>query len=58
MKDACVTAAMHERDVVTHEDLVRACEKVKTEAENVQKADDHTQSTLKAILQKKVDEHN
>ena len=56
VKDACVTAAMHERDSVTQSDLLRAAEKVKTETENVQKADDHTQSTLKAILQKKVDE--
>lgn len=56
VKDACVTAAMHDRDSVTQSDLLRAAEKVKTETENVQKADDHTQSTLKAILQKKVDE--
>ena len=57
VKDACVTAAMHKRDSVTQSDLLRACEKVKTESENLAKADDHTQSTLKAILQKKVDEH-
>ena len=57
VKDACVTAAMHEKDSVTQSDFLRACEKLKTESENLAKADDHTQSTLKAILQKKVDEH-
>ena len=56
VKDACVTAAMHEKDSVTQSDLLRACEKVKTESENLAKADDHTQTTLKAILQKKVDQ--
>ena len=56
VKDACVTAAMHEHEIVTQSDLLKSCEKVKTENENVQKADDHTQSTLKNLLQKKADE--
>ena len=61
VKDACVTVAMHEKDSVTQSDLLRACEKAKKESESVQKADDHTQttqSTLKAILQKKIDEQH
>ena len=56
VKDACVNCAMNGREIVTQSDLLRASEKVKTEAENVQNASDHTQSTLKELLQKKVDE--
>ena len=56
VKNACVTAAMHDRDSVTQSDLLRTCEKVKTESENLAKADDHTQTTLKDLLQKKVDQ--
>lgn len=57
VKDACVTVAMHEGNSVSQTDLLRACEKAKQESESVEKADDHTQSTLKDLLQKKVDEH-
>ena len=55
VKDACVTCAVNGRETVTQSDLLRASEKVKTEAEKVQNASDHTQSTLKGLLQKKVD---
>ena len=58
VKDACVTCAMNGREIVTQDDFLRASEKVKTEAEKVANASDHTQSTLKGLLQKKLDEHN
>ena len=58
VKDACVTCAMKGQEIISQSDLVRASEKVKTETEKVQNASDHTQSTLKELLQKKLDERN
>ena len=58
VKDACIVCAMNEREIVTQNDLMKAAEKVKTEAEKVANASDHTQSTLQVLLQKKLDEHN
>lgn len=57
VKDSCVTAAMNGRDIITQSDLVKSCEKAKKEAESIRNADDHTQSSLKGLLQKTVDEH-
>ena len=57
VKDACIVCAMNEREIVAQNDLMRAAEKVKTESEKVANASDHTQSTLKVLLQKKLDEH-
>ena len=67
VKDACVMAAMQGRDTVTQSDLVKSCEKIKTELKSVANAADYTQNrngdkkilspelnnTLKSILQEK-----
>ncbi|MBQ9209253.1 MAG: hypothetical protein IJ149_06685 [Oscillospiraceae bacterium] len=44
VKDACVTAAISGRDIVSQSDLLKASEKTKVESEKVLKADDHTKS--------------
>ncbi len=52
---ACVYAAKEKHEAVTHSVLLEAAEAVRIEAEKVQNASDHTQSTLKGLLQKKID---
>ena len=54
----CVTCAAAGREIVAQDDLMRAAEEIIAEAEKVNNASDHTQSTLKDLLQKKLDEHN
>ena len=66
VKDACVTVAMKNADVVTQADFLRSCEKTKTESDKVINATDHTQSktalspkqgeVLKTEFQKRIDE--
>lgn len=66
VKDACVTAAIADRDTVTQADLIKASEKTKTESEKVMKADDHTKANLSKeqkkelidVMQKKIDTAN
>ena len=41
VRDACIVCAMNGSETVRQSDLLRASEKVKTEAENVQNASDH-----------------
>ena len=67
VKDACVKSAREGNELVSQSDLIKACEKIKIESENVLNASDHTQSgnngkkilspelnnTLKNILQEK-----
>ena len=45
----------HSREIVTQSDLSKASEKVKAESEKIQNASVHTQSTLKGLIQKKLD---
>ena len=56
VKDACVVCAVKEFEVVSQDDLIKACEKVKEELEALSKASDHTQSKLKVLMQKKAQE--
>lgn len=64
VKDACVTVALSERNLVSQSDLLKAAEKTMVESEKVLKADDHTKSklsneqsqTIKEVMQKKLDE--
>lgn len=44
VKDACVTVAMREGNLVAQEDFIKSCEKTKIESERVLNAADHTQS--------------
>ncbi len=39
---ACVNAAMHERDIVTQNDFIKACDKIVEEKAGVANASDHT----------------
>ena len=63
VKDACVTVAISNRDVVCQNDLVKAAEKTRLESEKVMNAKDHTKANLspeqsdalKQAVQKKID---
>ena len=54
---ACVTCAMKGKDFISQSDFMDASEKVKTETEGVQNAADHTESTLKELMQSELDKH-
>ena len=49
---------INDREIVTQDDFLRASEKVKIAADKIRNASDHTQSTMKVLLQKKLDERN
>ncbi len=64
VKDACVTAALSGKDIVSQANLIKAAEKTKIESEKVIKTEDHTKAVklsgkegeeLKSALQKKLD---
>lgn len=64
VKDACVSAAIKGKNIVSQSDLIKASEKTKIESEKVLKAEDHTKSAvltpnqseaLKNAVQKKLD---
>ena len=66
VKDACVTVVISGRDIVTQADIIKACEKTKTESERILKAEDHTatknpseetKELLKKQIQKQLDEN-
>ncbi len=52
VKDACVTVAISNNDLIQQEDLLKAAEKTKTESERVLKAEDHTKSIVLNDTQK------
>lgn len=52
---ACVYAAKDKHEALTQADFLKAAEAVKNDADDVRNASDHTQSTLKGIMQKKLD---
>lgn len=52
VKDACVTVAISNNDLIQQEDLLKAAEKTKTESEKVLKAEDHTKSIILNDTQK------
>ncbi|MBQ3395349.1 MAG: ATP-binding protein [Synergistaceae bacterium] len=52
VKDACVKTAKENRELVTQDDLIKACEKVKTDKEENERKE--TKSALKNLLQKKI----
>ncbi|MBQ6417108.1 MAG: ATP-binding protein [Synergistaceae bacterium] len=54
---ACVYAVKEEHESVTQSDFLKAAESVRKDAENVRNASDHTQNTLKGLMQKKFNEH-
>lgn len=67
VKNACVSVALGGKEHVSQADLLNSAEDVKTEAEKVSKADDHTKvvklsqeqnSVLKDALQEKLDHCN
>lgn len=68
VKNACVSAALNGKDIVTQSDFMKACEKTKLESEKVIQANDHTNmkaslskeqsDALKSVLQKKMDAAN
>ncbi|MCD7810944.1 MAG: AAA family ATPase [Ruminococcus sp.] len=47
---ACVSAAMHGRDILTQDDFVRASQKIQAEEERLAKAEDHTAASKKTNL--------
>lgn len=40
VRDACVTAALNGRSIVSQEDFIRSCEKIKSEAAELSEAQD------------------
>lgn len=61
--NACVAAAIKKRDIVTQEDLVKACDKIVEENARIANANDHTVSSktkdaLKQVALDKINEGN
>ncbi len=62
VRDACVRAALTDKNIVSQEDFVMSCEKVKSENEELKNAEDYSSSSvqlsdgLKKLIQKKAAE--